>query len=226
VSSAAMETTQAHVSHREAEIEDPSAAQVETMVGEVGAAACAERKSVLEESLMEDIVLLVCLGSSLQGTASPFSMLPADLLRDSVAKAVREAAEDVMEARGLKTPPASPSLSPREPPPVSWHRVAAKSTKRMVQRPCKSAIVMRDSSRPGTQRNQSYAAFLAGGRFAKLPQSPLEEDAKRPRSPHDAEEDHDRVLSMSSTPASSTKFQKRSVFATTFCTPPGLWTDE
>jgi hypothetical protein len=221
-----METTHAHVSHREAEIEDLSPAQVGTMVEEVGAAACAESKSVLEESLMEDILLLFCLGSSLRGTASPFSMLPADLLRDSVARAVREAAEDVMEARGLKTPPASPSLSPREPPPMSWHRVAAKSTKRMVQRPFKSAIVMRDTSRPGTQRNQSYPAFLAGARSSKLPQSPFVEDAKRPRSPHDAEEDHDRVLSMSSTPASSTKFQKRSAFAPTFCTPPSLWKDE
>jgi hypothetical protein len=213
---------QAHVSHRQAEIEDPSSAQVGTMAKEAGVAACAVRNSVLEEIPMEDIVLHVCLGSSLRGTKSPFSMLPADLLRHSVAKALYEAAQDLMEARGLKTPPASPSHSPREPPPITWHRVGAKSTRSRVQRPSKSAIFIRETSRPGTQKNEAHRAFLGGAFLATLPGSPLE-DAKRPRSPQGAEED---LLSLSSTPASTTKFQKRGVFSATFCTPPIPWTDE
>ena len=214
--------TQAHVSHRQAEIEDPSSAQVATMAKEAGATACAVRSSVLEEFSMEDIVLQVCLGSSLRGTKSPFSMLPADLLRDSVAKALCKAAEDLMEARGLKTPPASPSHSPREPPPITWHRVGAKSTRSRVQRPSKSAILIRKTSRSETQKNELHRVFLCGAFVATLPGSPLD-DAKRPRSPHGSEED---LLSLSSTPASTTKFQKRGVCSATFCTPPIPWTDE
>lgn len=166
-------------------------------------------------------MLLICLVSSLRGTTSPFCTLPADLLRDSVAKSVWKATDDLMSARGLKTPPVSPRHSPREPPPLSWHHVAARPSKRMTQRPWKSADLTRDRSMPFPDRNEALAILLGCRASETLPQLLLKDD-KRPRFLHDDDDGYDqRILSLSSTPASKRKFLKREAVIT-FCFPPCL----